>query len=139
MSSSLGREDKQSELIVITKAKDLCAYVMVTTQKSPKQFRFSYVGRMQSLVLDAMENIIRANELLVGGKHGTANCQRRYDYQRDALTSIKILCYFAEMSLTQGCILMRQYEHIAKLSTDCRNLLGAWINSDRKRLTPDTG
>jgi uncharacterized protein YacL (UPF0231 family) len=74
----MDREQKESELVVITKTKDLCAYVMEVTQKSPKQFRFSYVGRMQNLVLDSMENIIRANELLVGGKHGTANCQRRY-------------------------------------------------------------
>ena len=30
-------ERKQSELQVISKAKDLCAYVMIATQKSPKQ------------------------------------------------------------------------------------------------------
>ena len=139
MVKSLSIGKGQSELVIISKAKDLCAYVMEVTQKSPKQFRFSYVGKMQSLVLEAMENIIRANELLVGGSHGSGNYQRRYDYQREALTSIKLLCYFAEISIKQGCILMRQYEHIAKLSTDCRNLLGAWINSDRKRLTPGTG
>jgi len=135
----MSTNNQQSELVVVTKAKDLCAYVMEATQKSPKQFRFSYVGRMQNLVLDVIENIIRANELLVGGKHGLENYQRRYDYQREALTSIKLLCYIAEISLAQGCILMRQYEQIAKLSTDVRNLLGAWINSDRKRFSPDMG
>lgn len=30
-----------SELGVITKAKDLCSYVMMVTQKSPKKFRFT--------------------------------------------------------------------------------------------------
>ena len=44
----------ESELVVITKMKDLCSYVMEVTQKSPRQFRFSYVGRLQSLVLEAM-------------------------------------------------------------------------------------
>ena len=37
-------ERKQSELTVITKAKDLCSYVMTVTQKSPKQFRFTFVS-----------------------------------------------------------------------------------------------
>ncbi len=36
-------EQKQSELSVITKAKDLCSYVITITQKSPKQFRFTFV------------------------------------------------------------------------------------------------
>ena len=36
-----------SELQVITFAKNLCNYVMTITQKSPKQFRFSLIGRMQ--------------------------------------------------------------------------------------------
>ena len=42
----------QSELQVITFAKNLCSYVMTITQKSPKQFRFSLIGRMQGYVLD---------------------------------------------------------------------------------------
>lgn len=43
---------KQSDLMVITKAKDLCSYVMTVTQKSPKQFRFSLVSRLQGYSLD---------------------------------------------------------------------------------------
>ena len=139
MTTDIETKKNESELVVITKTKNLCSYVMQVTQKSPKQFRFSYVGRMQNLALSALENTIRANELLVGGKHGIANYQRRYDYQREAITDIKLLMYFAEMSLGQNCILMRQFEQIAKQGTDCRNLLGAWINSDRKRFTPDAG
>ena len=54
-------EHKQSELTVITKAKDLCSYVMNVTQKSPKQFRFTFVTRLQNLALSAIENLFRAN------------------------------------------------------------------------------
>lgn len=57
---------KQSELTVITKAKNLCSYVMTVTQKSPKQ-----------------------------------------------------------------------YEQISRQVADCQNLLGAWMNSDRRRLSSD--
>lgn len=47
----------QSELTVITKAKDLCGYIMMITQKSPKHFRYTFVSRMQNLALDIIENL----------------------------------------------------------------------------------
>lgn len=34
----------KSELYVITKAKDLCSYIMTVTDKSPKRFRFGMLG-----------------------------------------------------------------------------------------------
>lgn len=58
-------EHKQSELTVITKAKDLCSYVMTVTQKSPKQFRFTFVSRLQNLSLSVIENLFRANDVFV--------------------------------------------------------------------------
>lgn len=58
-------ERKQSELTVITKAKELCSYVMTVTQKSPKQFRFTFVSRLQNLALSAIENLFRANDVFV--------------------------------------------------------------------------
>ena len=53
----------QSELQVITYAKNLCSYVMTITQKSPKQFRFSLIGRMQGYVLDIVEELYYANDI----------------------------------------------------------------------------
>jgi hypothetical protein len=50
-----------SELTVVTK--DLCSYVMTVTQKSPKQFRFTFVSRLQNLSLDIVECIYRASVL----------------------------------------------------------------------------
>lgn len=68
-------ERKQSELTVITKAKDLCSYVMTVTQKSPKQFRFTFVSRLQNLALSAIENLFRANDVFVSKTD--ANSQRK--------------------------------------------------------------
>ena len=48
---------EQSTLSVITKAKLLTEYVFTVTQKSPKQYRFSIIGRMQSYSLDVVENL----------------------------------------------------------------------------------
>lgn len=124
----------QSELTVITKAKDLCSYIMTITQKSPKQFRFTFVSRLQNLSLSVIENLFRANDVFV--TRNDLNSQKeRISYQRSALTDLKLLGYIALLSMEQGCILPKQYEQISRQVSDCQNLLGAWINSDRRRLS----
>ena len=125
---------QKNELTVILKAKDLCTYIVTVTQKSPKQFRFTFVARLQNLAMDAIENIYRANEVFIG-KGANANHAVRLDFQHKALTTLKILAFFAELAMTHNCLLPKQYEQIAKLTTDCQHLLGAWINSDKKRLS----
>ena len=124
----------QSELTVITKAKDLCGYVLTVTEKSPKRFRFTLVSRMQNLTLDIIEQTYRANEVYLSGQSREQAVQQRLDYQHGALTSAKILGYMSLLAREQDAILPKQYEQIAKLVSDCQNLLGAWINSDRKRM-----
>ena len=59
-------ERKQSELHVITKAKDLCSYVIGVTGKSPKHYRYTFVSRLQNLSLSVIENLYRANDTFVG-------------------------------------------------------------------------
>ena len=123
----------QSELAVITKAKDLCSYVMTVTDKSPKRFRFTLVAKLQNYALDIIENLYQANEVFV--KAGDREkAQQRIDFQHQALTELKLLGYMAQLSMEQGCILPKQYEQITKKIHDCQNMLGAWLNSDRKRL-----
>ena len=56
---------KQSELSVITKAKNLSSYIFTITRKSPKQFRFTLVARLQNYSLDIIEHIYRANDTYV--------------------------------------------------------------------------
>ena len=54
-----------SELSVITKAKDLCSYIMTIADESPKRFRFTLVSRLQNYGLDIIEYLIKANEIYV--------------------------------------------------------------------------
>ena len=56
-------QSAQSESVVVTRAKELCAYIMNATQKSPKHFRFTFVTRLQNLSLNIIENIYRANDI----------------------------------------------------------------------------
>ena len=117
-------EKKQSELIVITKAKELCAYVMTVTQKSPKHFRYTFVTRMQNLALDVIENLYRANDTFVAARDQEAKRQR-LEFQHKAITALKLLAYISYLAFEQGCILAKQYEQISRLATDCRNMAGA--------------
>ncbi len=129
-------ERKQSELTVITKAKDLCSYIMTVTQKSPKQFRFTFVSRLQNLALSVIENLFRANDVFVS--RGDVDSQKeRIGCQRNAMTDLKLLGYISLLAMEQSCILPKQYEQISRQITDCQNLLGAWMNSDRRRLSSD--
>lgn len=123
---------KASELVVITKSKDLCTYILTVTKKSPKYFRFTLVSRMHNLALNIIENIYRANEIFIKNQDEVIK-QKRLDFQQKALTDIKVLSYIALLSCEQGCILAKQYEQISKLCYDCQMLVSAWIKSDKNR------
>ena len=123
----------RNELTVITKAKNLCSYVLTVTDKSPKKFRFTLVAKLQNNALDVLESLFLANEVFVGDKD-KKRIEMRQDHQRRALTHLKLLAYLAQLAMEQHCILPKQYEQITKRVYDCQNLLGAWMNSDRKRL-----
>lgn len=59
----------KNELTVVTRVKDLCAYIMTVTQKSPKNFQYTYVSRLQNLAMDCLcvisNNVMLASTLLV--------------------------------------------------------------------------
>ena len=122
----------KSELSVITKAKDLCSYIMTVTDKSPKRFRFTMVSRLQNYALDVIENLIMANETFVSAGDARSAIER-LSYQRKAMSRLKLLSYMSELAMKQGCILPKQYEQVTKQVYDAENMLGAWMNSDKKR------
>ena len=102
-------EHKQSELTVITKAKDLCSYVMTITQKSPKQFRFTFTSRLQNLSLDVIEALYRAKDTFLT-KESVSAREKRLEFQHQAMTDLKLLGYFSLLAREQNCILPKQYE-----------------------------
>ena len=121
------------ELQVITKSKDLCNYIITITEKSPKKFRFVFVNRMQNLSLDIIQELYVANDYRVS-KEDKMSYKIRINHQHKALTNLKILSYISLIAMEHKCIIFKQYENISKLTSDLQNMIGAWINSDRKRL-----
>ncbi len=88
---------------------------------------------MQNLALSVIEDLFRANDVYVTAQNLQAQ-KERLAFQHSAMTNLKLLGYIAMLSMEQKCILSKQYEQVSRLISDCQNMLGAWINSDRKRL-----
>ena len=89
--------------------------MMTVTDKSPKRFRFTLVSKLQNYVLDAVEYLIRANEVFVAAGD-VAAARERLAQQRNAMTNLKLLGYMSELAMKQQCILPKQYEQITKLT-----------------------
>ena len=70
--------NKQGDLSVITKAKEVCSYILTITDKSPKRFRFTLVSRLQNYSLTIIEKLIMANEIYV--------CNNRQEVDENALS-----------------------------------------------------
>ena len=126
-------DKSQNELLIVMKAKALCKYVILITQKSPKHYRFTFVSRMQNLCLDIIENIYLANAIWVGDERDSDGYQKRLDLQHQALAQVRLLAYISQLALENKCILPKQYEQISKHTTECLYLLYAWSKSDKKR------
>ena len=123
----------KKELAVITHMKDLCNYIFVITDKSPKKFRLTLVSRMQNMSLDIMENLLRANAVYVRNGEDISRIQRRQGYQREGFVSLKMLGYLVLLAREQQCILPKQYEQISIQAEQVNRLLVAWARSDQKR------
>ena len=123
--------NSNSELRVVTAAKNLCSYVLNVTNKSPKSLRFTLVSRLQNLVLDAVENVYKANEIFVQNKD-FKNMQKCLELQHTTLINVKIFAYMALFAREQRYILTKQYEQISKLAHGYQYLLGVWIKSNKK-------
>ena len=56
-------ERKESELLVFIKAKDLSAYILLISGKSPVKYRYSLLNPLINSSLEIIELLYEANEL----------------------------------------------------------------------------
>ena len=105
---------------------------MTVTEKSPKKFRFTLVSRLQNYALEILEHLFMANEIYVNAGD-SISAMERAGHQKKAMSRLKLLGYMSELAMKQGCILPKQYEQISKQVYDVQNMLGAWMNSDKRR------
>ncbi|MDR1360764.1 MAG: four helix bundle protein [Rickettsiales bacterium] len=119
-----------SELIVITKAKNLAEYVITITEKAPPKFRGVFVNRMQNLCLDAISDLLNANFI---HSDSLENKTARAKFQTGAIIKMKMLGYIAMMSETGKCIREHQFQQISSQAASVISLTAAWRKSDQIR------
>lgn len=119
-----------NDLIVITVAKKLCAYVITVTEKSPKKYRGVFVNRMQNYCLDTIEYLLEANFIRMDS---AVNKAKREHYQKEAIVKLKLLGYIAMVAENSGCILSKQFKQISIQIGEAINLIAAWKKSDHTR------
>lgn len=123
---------ENSELMVITKAKDIVNYSFVIAENAPKKFRFTLITRIHNTALDVLENLIFANEIML--TTDLHDRTERCSYQRKALAGLKVLDALAMTARERQCILPKQYENLSRLIYECVKLLKAWQRSDERRM-----
>lgn len=119
-----------NDLMVITVAKKLAAYVITVTEKSPKKFRGVFVNRMQNYCLDTLEYLLQANFTRMDS---IENKKKREVNQKEAVVKMKLLGYMAMLAESSGCILKKQYKQISIQLSEVINLIVAWKKSDDDR------
>ncbi|MBP3635349.1 MAG: four helix bundle protein [Bacilli bacterium] len=119
-----------SDLIVITKAKKLCSYVITITEKSPAKFRGVFVNRMQNYCLDVIELLLNSNFFRIDS---IDNKKKREEYQKEAIIKLKMLGYISMISECSKCILPKQYRQISIQTAEIIKLIIAWKKSDDER------
>lgn len=123
----------ESELTVITRAKELCEYILTVTDKSPKKFRFTLVGRLQNYSLSVIEHLYKANNVFVTNSDEAERCEKRLELQHEAMTELRLLAYLSMIARESQCILPRQQSQISSRIIETQKLLYAWIKSDGAR------
>jgi hypothetical protein len=121
---------KLNDLTITTKIKDLSSYIFQVSENAPKKFRFTLTSRMQNYSLTLIELVYKANEVKIIDKE---TYRRRWNYQSEALTTLKLLAYLALFAKEQQCILPKHYANISKYTYDCLNLIVGWMRSDEAK------
>lgn len=129
-------QDK-ADLKVVIKAKDMCAYILDVTQKCPKEYRVTFANRLQNHALDIITDIYLANEIFVASlneRNAYARYTTRLDYQRSAITKLRLVAYISQVALERKILTMKQYRIISEKSTEIIIMLAQWIKADKSRL-----
>ena len=121
-----------SNFACATKAKDLIAYIYSITDAIPRKYKFNIWQKIQNNALEVLESLIMANEIMIGVT--PEDNKERRNLQHKALAKLKVIDSLILIARECECIVPKKYEVISRLVSDCANLTGAWINSDKKRI-----
>lgn len=117
---------KKGTLYVITCFEKVMDYLFKACESSPKKFRYSFVMKIEQLLLDTEECLIHANMTRLEDK-------RRTEHQEEAKVRLVTLSAILRIAMNQKCISFSQYENATKLIADTTSYLDKWMISDETR------
>lgn len=108
-------------------------YLFKACESSPKKFRYSFVMKIEQILLEIEESLISANMTRLEDK-------RRREYQEDVKIKLVTLSAILRIAMNQKCISFSHYENATKLIADTTSYLDKWMISDetRRKSLPDT-
>ena len=113
----------KEKLIVLEKANELGEYIFLISDSAPKKYRFTFVSRMQNLMLDIIENLYKANYVNLSYMNDRQYRAGRLEYQEKARLSVDLLCYISQIARKQNCILPKHYEQILLRASEIKRLI----------------
>ena len=132
-------EPRKSETPLMKASMDMTDAILKKLQNEkffPRRFRWLIAGKIADLANDYMTAIIEANDPKVQTQ-GLRD--RRFELQQIALGKLSAL----DVKLAQAVRVMElnpnELEYIAGLVNRCRELMQAWVNSDKKRYGSPSG
>lgn len=125
-----------NEFLLLVKAKDLVKYTMKVTdnpKRFPKKYRFTFVDRIQNMVLDIYELINMANELNTNNEQALTE---RLKLQNQAITKCKTMLFLIDLCLENENVGIdfRQAEVWSRHVTNVKNMAINWHARDKKKM-----
>ncbi|OHW62896.1 hypothetical protein EUAN_06800 [Andreesenia angusta] len=113
------------EMTIFKKSKELIDYTFCMTDSSnrfPKKTRFTFVNRMQNLVLDIYQRLLKVNEIPI---------PERPELQIETISELKALLFLVELSFQQKYINSKQCEVWTGKILDVQHLTAAWLKKSK--------
>ena len=118
----------RGQLYVITCFNRLFEYLLNVLDNAPKKYRYTFVARIENMLLDINEELILANLAKLEDT-------RRGDRQNDAYGKLIVLANLLRMAMNGRCLSFHQYEISSNYLKETKDYLLRWMKSDASRVT----
>lgn len=118
---------------IINKAEKVVDYVLTITEKSPKKLRFDLVPELRKLAFRIMNDIVRANFIVLNEKTKATDVDKRLEYQTDCQATIRVLEATCEICNKHSYVTNHQLETLSKQTQELFDMVLKWITSDTQR------
>ncbi len=114
------------DLIVITRAYDLCREMTQRVRKLPRDLKFVLGDRMLGTTYDVLDQLIEARY-----------SRDRMPRLRQANLLLERLRFQVRLCMEERLISVRQYEYVARIVDDVGRMIGGWQRSIREMRDDD--